>query len=123
MSDVVANRLGGAARSRQCSALSRRASRVASGLVAGVGSILLLLLGPMASADPYSSGRVAQVPQGVGCYWYRGNLYCSRYCYWEIDGYRYCRRRADEAFSQAPPPIYAPYPPRREPRSGRAPVK
>jgi hypothetical protein len=44
-------------------------------------------------------------PQGVGCYWYRGVQYCSRYCYWEIDGYRYCQRRARDAVSQAPYPL------------------
>lgn len=55
-----------------------------------------------AQAEPYGNRRVVQVPQGVGCYWYRGELNCSRYCYWEIDGYRYCTRRLRNAHSQAP---------------------
>ncbi len=46
---------------------------------------------------------LVQMPiQGVGCYWFRGNLYCSRYCYYEVDGHRYCQRRARDAVSQAP---------------------
>lgn len=40
--------------------------------------------------------------EGVGCYWDRGRQYCSRYCYVEIDGRRYCRERARDAHSQAP---------------------
>ena len=43
-------------------------------------------------------------PEGMGCYWERGRLYCSRYCYIEIDGRRFCRERSREAYSQAPPP-------------------
>lgn len=46
--------------------------------------------------------RYVPPPQGVGCYFYRGVRYCSRYCYWEVDGYRYCQRRPEEAVSQAP---------------------
>jgi hypothetical protein len=60
----------------------------------------------------------AQVPQGVGCYWVRGRLNCSRYCYWEVDGYRYCTRRLRDAHSQAPYLVEgpAPYAPGRKPR-------
>lgn len=63
----------------------------------------------------------AQVPQGVGCYWFRGNLNCSRYCYWEIDGYRYCTRRLRDAHSQAPDVVggHAPYAPARRPRPAK----
>lgn len=48
--------------------------------------------------------RVAVLPAGerVGCYWYRQREYCSRYCYWEINGKRYCRERERDAWSQAP---------------------
>jgi hypothetical protein len=42
---------------------------------------------------------------GVGCYWFRGQHYCSRYCWVEIDGYAYCHRNLAEAGSQAPPPV------------------
>jgi len=63
----------------------------------------------------------AQVPQGVGCYWFRGNLNCSRYCYWEIDGYRYCTRRLRDAYSQAPEVVdgRAPYAPQRRTRPAK----
>lgn len=37
-----------------------------------------------------------------GCYYYRGRQTCGRYCYIEVDGHRYCRERAREAYPQAP---------------------
>lgn len=43
-----------------------------------------------------------------GCYWDRGERYCSRYCYIEVNGHRYCHQRRREAVPQAgedvPPP-------------------
>lgn len=53
-----------------------------------------------------------------GCYWERGRRICSRYCYWEVDGHRYCRDyprhaspQGDVRFVPYPPepPIYPPY--------------
>jgi hypothetical protein len=38
--------------------------------------------------------------QGVGCVWYRQRLDCSRYCYVEVNGKRYCREREREAHPQ-----------------------
>lgn len=59
-----------------------------------------------AGAEParYVSSRLAVAPaqEQVGCYWYRQRQYCSRYCYWEVNGRRYCREREREAYSQAP---------------------
>lgn len=59
-----------------------------------------------ASAEPYRRPPDAYVmpptPQGVGCYFYREREYCGRYCYWEVNGKRYCRERAREAHSQVP---------------------
>ena len=48
--------------------------------------------------------RVTVLPAGerIGCYWYHQREYCSRYCYWEINGKRYCRERERDAWSQAP---------------------
>ena len=40
-------------------------------------------------------------PEARGCYWYRERRYCSRYCYVEVDGRRFCRERQREAFPQA----------------------
>lgn len=45
---------------------------------------------------------------GVGCYWYRGRRHCSRYCYLEVDGIRYCQRRERDAVSQAPFSLFEP---------------
>ena len=39
---------------------------------------------------------------GLNCYWYRERYVCSRYCYLEVDGMRYCTRRERDAVSQAP---------------------
>lgn len=60
---------------------------------------------PVRANDPSIYPPLVHVPQGVGCYWYRGRLHCNRYCYWEIDGRRFCRRDARDAYTQAPPEI------------------
>ena len=44
----------------------------------------------------------ADAPEGIGCYFERGRTFCSRYCYIEVDGHRFCRERPREARSQAP---------------------
>ena len=49
---------------------------------------------------PYAAG--IQAPERIGCYWYREREYCSRYCYWEVNGRRYCQEHEREAHSQAP---------------------
>jgi len=65
-------------------------------------------------APALAGDRAAPLPlppgtYGAGCYWFRGSLYCSRYCYAEIDGHWYCQRRARDAVSQAPFALW--YPP------------
>ena len=39
--------------------------------------------------------------QADGCYYYRGRRHCGRYCYYEINGLRYCQQREREAYPQA----------------------
>ena len=92
---------------------------------------LLIGMAGLALAGGLATGALADAyalyppplppPEGVGCYWHHGVRYCSRYCYWEIDGYRYCHRRPEEAVSQAPYPwLYEAYPEApREARRGR----
>ncbi len=46
--------------------------------------------------------EVLDAPEGIGCYFERGRTFCSRYCYIEADGHRFCRERAREARPQAP---------------------
>ena len=46
--------------------------------------------------------EVSDAPEGIGCYFERGRTFCSRYCYIEVDGHRFCRERPREARSQAP---------------------
>jgi hypothetical protein len=75
-----------------------------------------------AEAQSSFGGRIEQLPEGWGCYWYRGQLYCNRYCYWEIDGYRYCQPRVGNAISQAPPVLLYDFEPRRYDRIRRGPV-
>ena len=41
--------------------------------------------------------------EGRGCYYDRGREYCGSYCYWEINGKRYCQPRLRDAHSQAAP--------------------
>ena len=74
-------------------------------------ALLLIALLPMPEAMAYSSRRVINAPlaaavpdgpEGVGCYFERGRTFCSRYCYVEVDGHRFCRHRTHEAYSQAP---------------------
>jgi hypothetical protein len=91
---------------------------------AGLLACLSLLALPAAAGEGGSSfgGRIEQLPEGQGCYWFGGQLYCSRYCYWEIDGYRYCHRRLGAAISQAPPVLLYDFEPRRYDRIRRGPV-
>jgi hypothetical protein len=71
--------------------------------------IWVILIGSLfsgaAAADPYRRGPYVAAmppgPEGVGCVWYRQRLDCSRYCYWEVNGRRYCRERPREAYPQA----------------------
>jgi len=51
---------------------------------------------------PTVTGYVQSSPDGRGCYWYRQRQFCGRYCYTEVDGRRFCRDRAREAYPQAP---------------------
>ena len=48
-----------------------------------------------------------------GCYWARGRQYCSRYCYWEANGRRYCHDREALAFPTGDPYVqpHLPEPP------------
>ena len=43
--------------------------------------------------------------EAAGCYFYRGRQFCGRYCYYEINGRRYCQRREREAHTQADPAL------------------
>jgi hypothetical protein len=44
--------------------------------------------------------------EGRGCYFERGIEYCGSYCYWEVNGKRYCQQRLRDAHSQAPVDLY-----------------
>jgi hypothetical protein len=54
------------------------------------------------SPRPLRRAPVYPVPAGeaVGCYWVRGHQYCGSYCYWEVNGRRYCQRREGRATPQ-----------------------
>lgn len=75
-------------------------------LVVAAAGALLFLGGLAAHAQtPRRSPPVQTFQQGgVGCYWYRSRYFCSRYCYLEVDGKRYCVEREREARSQAAEP-------------------
>lgn len=58
-----------------------------------------------AGADPLRRGApgFVQMPplEALGCYFHRGRRHCGRYCYWEVNGMRYCQERERDAFPQA----------------------
>jgi hypothetical protein len=39
-------------------------------------------------------------PEASGCYFSRGEKFCGRYCYIEINGKRYCQPRERNAYPQ-----------------------
>ncbi len=59
--------------------------------------------------DDDAVGVDASIPsqtEAIGRYYNRGRRFCSQYCYWEVNGRRYCRKRLREAHSQAYYPTY-----------------
>jgi len=68
-----------------------------------------------AGSDAQSRHRARPMPQpwdvfvseGRGCYWAHGAMTCSRFCYQEVDGRRYCNARSRHAFPQALPYYWA----------------
>lgn len=70
-------------------------------------TLVIALLACCSSATAGSRYRpqiyVYETPtEARGCYYYRGRQTCGRYCYIEVDGNRYCRERARDAYPQAP---------------------
>lgn len=67
-------------------------------------AVLLLaaaLVAPVRAHDPaHPDFVVTPGPEAGGCYFSRGRMFCGRYCYWEINGKRYCQPRASRAFPQ-----------------------
>lgn len=58
----------------------------------------VLLAAPQAFArnpEPLRRAPFYAVPAGeaVGCYWERGRQHCGSFCYWEVNGRRYCQKR------------------------------
>ncbi len=76
-----------------------------------VKSALLMMAAMFAGSEPADArtrtGRegpvlISPMPlQADGCYYYRGRRHCGRYCYYEINGLRYCQQREREAYPQA----------------------
>ena len=73
---------------------------------------LILAIALLAASDfaATAAGPLRRGPQGfvemppleaIGCYFHRGRRYCGRYCYWEVNGKRYCQERERDAFPQA----------------------
>ena len=70
-------------------------------------AVSLLAVAPDARAGTtrraINGPALSDAPEGIGCYWYRQRMTCSRYCYIEVDGHRFCREHTHGAHSQAPP--------------------
>jgi hypothetical protein len=69
--------------------------------------------GDLAGYERRPAGACPMLLSAEGCYWNRGERYCSRYCYIEVNGSRYCHQRQSEAVPQAgcdepdvPEPVY-----------------
>ena len=74
---------------------------------------------PAAMGAALANGRDARPPlellypvRGVGCYWERGEQYCSRYCYVEANLRQYCHPRLRHARPQGPVVVMPPTPAR-----------
>ena len=58
-----------------------------------------------AKSDQYrvqANQHAPGVDDPIGCYWMSGQRFCTRYCYWEVDGVRYCREGEFLAVPQGP---------------------
>lgn len=67
--------------------------------------VCLLVLATLASDASAHSARRPYLPdieplEARGCYAYRGKITCGTYCYWEVNGLRYCQQREYEAVPQ-----------------------
>lgn len=67
--------------------------------------VLAVFIVPAAASDRPRPVRAApfydvRPGEAVGCYWDRGRQYCGSYCYWEVNGRRYCHRREEMAQPQ-----------------------
>jgi hypothetical protein len=71
-------------------------------LVMAATALSVLLLALPARAHQVSHIDVIEEPgpEASGCYFSRGQMYCGRYCYVEINGKRYCQPRARDAYPQ-----------------------
>ena len=69
---------------------------------AAVFAAFFAMLAPAMAHSPSRSHYVELAPgEARGCYYHRGERYCARYCYWEINGRRYCQVRERDAYPQA----------------------
>jgi hypothetical protein len=68
-------------------------------------SILALPTWPASAGDtsaPSAAWVGEQALDARGCYWYRQQRFCARYCYIEVDGRRFCVEDEREAVPQGP---------------------
>jgi hypothetical protein len=67
-------------------------------------AVLAWPTGAEAQYRPIPPHAVGPVPplDAAGCYFYRGRQWCGRYCYYEVNGKRYCQRWERDAVPQAP---------------------
>lgn len=79
-------------------------------LAAIVAAVLVALLANSLDASAHGMRKPRGSYEGTwffgderGCYWVRGRRYCGRYCYWEVNGRRYCHDRERLAEPQGDP--------------------
>jgi hypothetical protein len=76
--------------------------------IARIAALLILFAGPAQAGGEWLGEGESYRQEGPtsfarGCYWRRGERYCSTYCYLEINGKRYCNQRESEAVPQGDP--------------------
>lgn len=82
------------------------AMRITVALLAALTAMPGVPLSPASAHDqePRPLRRAPLYPiapgESVGCYWERGRQYCGSFCYWEVNGRRYCQKRDHRAVPQ-----------------------
>ena len=64
--------------------------------------IFFVGIGPVMAHPPSRQQYIEIAPgEARGCYYHRDERFCARYCYWEVNGRRYCQVRERDAYPQA----------------------
>lgn len=68
--------------------------------IAGASAVVFIAAPALAHPVLRSDEVYGPGPEASGCYFSRGEMFCGRYCYIEINGKRYCQPRERDAYPQ-----------------------